>query len=316
MKLLLACVNSLVSLIGYDTETQQSFWYLPANVLPVCGLCYHGDALVLGSDNAIVEVAPGGVKERILPGPHDNLVHSVHSVGERIGVVDTGNSVLLFKSPETGRLERLDPLQGWEQRPEDAIHLNDFTPWKGGYLASCFHFGPFHHLKRHRALWKLGGYGLILFLQQIRDTTTAKVVASGLHCPHSLKPHAGRLYCCSSMEGSFIALEEDARGQLRESHRWDVTSEHFLRGALRHEHGWFLGGSTIRHRNTSSLALFDLHEESGAVTAMPVANAGEVYEILPWDDAIMRPLTATLNALPATIEDDNVYPQKVNLPRF
>lgn len=316
MKLLLSCVNSLVSLVGYDTDTRQSFWLLPANVLRVCGLDYHGDRLVVASDDSCFEVAPDGIRQFNLPGPHSNYAHSIHSDTTRIGVADTGNSRLLFRHGDEPAMEVFDPLQGWDQRPEDAIHLNDFVPWKSGYLASCFSFKPFQSLKKHKALWKIGGHGLILHLFKFKGETVTKVVASGLSCPHSLHVKDGKVYCCSSTEGDFIEFEENERGLLTETNRWRVADTHFLRGALPNDHGWFLGGSTIRHENRSDMSLFDLNTDTGRAEKLFVGKAGEIYDVLPWKDEIIRPLTRLLNQLPATVEDANTYPDKVPLPEF
>ncbi len=103
MKLLLSCVNSLVSLIGYDTEKCESFWYCPSNIVRACGACYEyaehstaqpsQDALLIATDSTITRYGAAGTVESInLPGPHENLAHSVHIVDGQIGVADTGNS--------------------------------------------------------------------------------------------------------------------------------------------------------------------------------------------------------------------------------
>ena len=316
MKLLLSCVNSLVSLVGYDTDTQESFWYLPANVLRVCGLDYSGDRLVAASDNACFEIAPDSVRQFNLPGPHENFAHSIHSEKGAFGVADTGNSRLLFRRKSGDAMEVYNPLEGWGQPPEDAIHLNDFVPWKSGYLASCFSFKPFQGLKKHKALWKIGGHGLILHLFKYKGETITRIVANGLSCPHSLNVRDGRVYCCSSTEGDFIEFEEDGRDRLVETNRWQVADKHFLRGALAHDAGWFLGGSTIRHENTSDMSLFDLDVSANKVTKMFVGQAGEIYDVLPWKDEIVRPLARVLNGLSVSVHDDNVYPPKVDLPEL
>ena len=141
-------------------------------------------------------------------------------------------------------------------------------------------------------------------------------MASGLSCPHSLAVRDGRVYCCSSTRGDLIEFEEDGRDQLVETNRWSVADAHFLRGALPHDNGWFLGGSTIRHENTSDMSLFDLDTATGRATKLFVAQAGEIYDVLPWRDEIVRPLAQLLNNLPATVSDSNAYPEKVGLPEF
>lgn len=316
MKLLLSCVNSLVSLVGYDTDLQQSFWYLPANILRVCGLSYSRGGLVAASDNACYEIGPDVIRQVNLPGPHSNFAHSVHAENGVVGVADTGNSRLLFWREKETAMEIYNPLEGWDAPPEDAIHLNDFVPWKSGYLATCFSFKPFQGLKKHKALWNIGGHGLILHLFKYKGETVTKVVASGLSCPHSLVVRDDKVYCCSSTEGDLIEFKEDGRGRLAETNRWKVADKHFLRGALPHETGWFLGGSTIRHENTSDMSLFHLDPATDRVAKMFVGGAGEIYDVLPWKDEIVRPLARALNNLPVTVTDDNQYPEKIALPEF
>ncbi|WP_346667093.1 hypothetical protein [uncultured Desulfovibrio sp.] len=53
MRVLLGCVNSAVSLIGYDVEQRQAFWFCPGNVLRVCGICFHDGALHIASDSML-----------------------------------------------------------------------------------------------------------------------------------------------------------------------------------------------------------------------------------------------------------------------
>ena len=77
MRVLLGCVNSSVSLVGYDLEARAPFWYCPGNVLPVCCICVHQGALWTASDNAVQRLDAAGLRELPLPGPHDNLAHSI-----------------------------------------------------------------------------------------------------------------------------------------------------------------------------------------------------------------------------------------------
>jgi hypothetical protein len=309
MKLLLGCVNSLVSLVGYDTEAQKSFWYCPANILRVCGIDYTDSGLVIASDNSLYEITAAGIHEFRLPGPHDNLAHSVHVGDTAIGIADTGNSRLLFKDPGGSALISYDPLEGWDERPADAIHLNDFIPWKNGFLASCFSFKPFGALKANAAEWHRGGHGLILHMYRSGGMTVTRIVASGLSCPHSLRHHDGRVYCCSSKDGTFIEFHEHENGMLYESARTTITGTHFLRGALRHEKGWLLGGSSVRRGNGHTpMVVFDHDPETGTTRTLPVARTGEIYEIMPWRDEVMAPLVDIINALPVSHEDENTYP--------
>ena len=314
MKLLLGCVNSLVSLVGFDTEAQKSFWYCPANILRVCGIDYTDSGLVVASDNSLLEITPSGIDVFMLPGPHENLAHSVHVGRSAIGIADTGNSRILFKDPDSSVTLSYDPLEGWNDRPVDAIHLNDFMPWKDGFLASCFSFKPYGALKANPAEWERGGHGLILHMYRSGGMTVTRIVATGLSCPHSLQQHDGKIYCCSSKDGTFIELLEHENGVLHETRRVCITNTHFLRGALKHENGWFLGGSSVRRgAGHSPMTVFDYNAETGETRGLPVAGAGEIYEIIPWRDEIMPPLVEVINALPVSVEDKNTYPSKVPL---
>ena len=77
MRVLLGCVNSSVSLVGYDLARRVPFWYCPGNVLRACGICVHQGALWVATDNAVQRLDAGGVALMPLPGPHENLAHSV-----------------------------------------------------------------------------------------------------------------------------------------------------------------------------------------------------------------------------------------------
>ncbi|WBF66786.1 hypothetical protein LN040_13800 [Desulfovibrio subterraneus] len=318
MRVLLSCVNSLVSLVGYDTEAAKAFWYCPGNMLRACGACYDGHDLLLASDEFVTRITPQGVRQHKLPGPHTNLAHSVHHIGGMIGVVDTGNSRILIQPPDSdGAVFTLDPLEGWPDRPMDAIHLNDFMPWGEGVIASCFHYHPFGHYKTKGYDWHGGGHGLILGMHRAHGMTVSKVLASGLNCPHSLVEHEGAVYCCSSSRGELLKYAPQPSGLLYESARWKITGDHFVRGALHDGERWLLGGSSVRRlKEQSPMSLYLLDEATGKVERQTVAAAGEIYDVLPWDDAIMRTLVPVINALPSNDWDENEYPKPMGLPDF
>lgn len=325
MRVLLSCVNSLVSLVGFDTDLGRAFWYCPGNMVRACGACYDGQDLLIASDGFITRITPAGVSQQVLPGPHPNLAHSIHRIGEMIGVVDTGNArVLVQPSPSSfpassagGPAITLDPLEGWENRPMDPIHLNDFLPWGEGVIASCFNYQPFGHYKTKGYDWHGGGHGLILGMHREHGMTVSRVLASGLNCPHSLVEHKGHVYCCSSSRGEFLQYTVQPNGLLYESTRWKISDSHFVRGALHDGERWLLGGSSVRHlREQSPMSLYTLDEASGKVTCAAVAGAGEIYDVLPWDDAVMQALVPVINALPPNDWDENVYPEPMGLPDF
>lgn len=258
MRILLACVNTAVSLIGYDTEKRQVFWYCPGNVLRACGACWHDGALYVVTDNVLQRLDASGIRVSGLPGPHANLAHSVKALGPSLlGVADTGNSRILLYSGGASSLS-LSPLEGWgDSLPPDAIHLNDLVPWRDGVLATAFCHQPFAHWKRSSLRWKEEGWGLIFHLRRHQGRTVTRIVASGLNCPHSLTLHEGDVYCCSSASGTFFRYQADAHGLLREAQRWNITDSHFLRGCLRLPGGWCWAAprSGIRPRAAASCSI-------------------------------------------------------------
>lgn len=315
MRVLLACVNTAASLIGYDTEKRQAFWYCPGNILRVCGACLHDGALYVASDNVLQRLDARGIAAVRLPGPHENLAHSVKPLGPSLlGVADTGNSRILLHSGGPALLS-LSPLEGWgDTLPPDAIHLNDFIPWRDGVLATAFNHQPFDRWKRSSLRWKEEGWGLIYYLRRHEGHTLTRIVASGLNCPHSLTSHEGEVYCCSSASGMFFRYQEDSRGLLREAQRWNITESHFLRGCLRLPDGWLLGGSSQRHQTEGGGIMLYHLDDAGTVTALPVGGVGEIYDILPWDEALMPGICAML-ARQRPLELEGEFPPPCALPR-
>lgn len=315
MRVLLACVNTAVSLIGYDTDRRQPFWYCPGNVLRACGACWHDGALYVATDNVLQRLDASGIRAVGLPGPHDNLAHSVKPLGPSLlGIADTGNSRILLHSGGASSLA-LSPLEGWgDSLPPDAIHLNDLVPWRDGVLATAFNHQPFAHWKRSSLRWKEEGWGLIFSLRRHQGRTVTRIVASGLNCPHSLTLHEGDVFCCSSASGTFFRYEEDAHGLLREAQRWHITDSHFLRGCLRLPDGWLLGGSSQRHQTEGGGILLHHLADDGTVTALPVGGVGEIYDILPWDDALMPGICAMLARQPLR-DLEGAFPPRCVLPQ-
>ncbi len=314
MRVLLGCVNSAVSLIGYDTDLEQAFWYCPGNVLRVCGICLHKDALWAASDGMVQRLDAAGITRTALPGPNDNLAHSIRPLdAEVLGVADTGNSRVLVLAGE-GCAFALSPLEGWgEPLPPDAVHLNDFVPWRGGVLASAFSHQPFAFWKETDLNWKNEGWGCLYHLRRYAGRTTARIVASGLDCPHSLSLRGDEVCCCSSATGTFFRYSPDEHGLLHEVERRKVTDTHFLRGCLRLGSGWLLGGSSLRRRQDGGgMALF-LLPDRGDVRRLPVGGPGEIYDIIPWDDALMPGICRMLFHAPS-MELEGDFPARCALP--
>ncbi|MCR5813631.1 MAG: hypothetical protein K6G15_03950 [Desulfovibrio sp.] len=284
-RLLLSCVNSRVSLIGFDLDLGKPFWYCPANQLRACGICYEGSALWVASDSSLTCVTAQGMRSVALPGPQANYVHSIKSAGHGLlGVADTGNSRLLLFDGTHFPLS-YSPLEGFGANlPLDAVHLNDFLPVEDGFLVSTFSHQPFSRWKQTSFAWQKEGLGCLFHLKPVLGQTSARIAAAGLNCPHSLQAYAGAIYCCSSSEGDFLRLERQGDQLWQVSMRLHVTDTHFLRGALRLEDGWMLGGSSPRHlKQGGGMQLYRLYDDGRSQT-FQVGGPGEIYDILFWQD--------------------------------
>ncbi len=176
-----------------------------------------------------------------------------------------------------------------------------------------FSYQPFAFWKQALPAWQTEGLGCLFHLRRHAGHTLSRVVASGLDCPHSLNLWRDEVYCCSSARGAFFRYAEDGQGLLREADRWQVTDSHFLRGALRVEGGWLLGGSSRRHREDGGgMCLFLLHDD-GAVEHLPLGGPGEIYDIIPWDASLMPGICARLLTLPL-LELPGEFPPRCALP--
>ncbi len=312
-KILLACVNSSVSLVGYDLEKRSAFWYCPGNVLRVCGACTEDNSLWIASDNSVSRINSDGIFSYNLPGPMDNLAHSIKALSkETLAVVDTGNSRILLLNAEGGMTITRSPLAEWEfDLPHDAIHCNDIIPWRDGFLVSAFSHQPFRNIQKKCATWKQEGLGVIFYIRSKQGQVISSVVASGLNCPHSMVEHEDYIYCCSSSTGTFYRFVPALNGALNFDKEWNITEDHFLRGALRTTDGWILGGSSRREKNTtkqSGMAIFHLHD-NGSLDEYIVAPAGEIYDILPWNNNIMRAVAKQCMHLP-TLDLPGEFPAR------
>jgi len=317
MKVLLSCVNTAVSLIGFDLDAGTGFWFSPADRLRACGVCLSEDALFIAADDTLTKIsAAGGISCIKLPGPHRNLAHSVHVFQDMgVAVADTGNSRVLLYGFDLSAGISFEPLEGWPQPPEDALHLNDAIWTPHGIVASCFNYRPFRSVQIEGWPWRNKGYGLILSLEKFRGRNVGKILACGLDCPHSLLWHDDRVWCCSSATGDVVRLVFTGNGQLREEERIPITRDYFLRGAMPLEDGsLLLGGSSLRRQDNKGMALLRLMPD-GAVREYPVARTGEIYDILPWQSAMMRSICPQITALPPILgEEGQKYPPPCILP--
>lgn len=316
MRVLLSCVNTLVSLIGYDLEKQESFWYCPSNILRACGACVHQQALWIADHGTITKIDATGLKTMNLPGPHANYAHSIHSLNENfVGVADTGNSRLVFVTNDNTLAPlSFSPLEEWQEVPEDAIHLNDFATWRDGVIVSAFHYQPFARWRHSDLAWRREGWGAIFYIKRYKGKSLSRIIACGLDCPHTLITHGEEICCCSSYRGEFYRFLPDERGTLQQIERKHITSDHFLRGALRLKDAWLFGGSSFRKGDANSNMSLYLMPDSGKIERMLVAGAGEIYDILPWDDAIMPQITDVLAKLPKIADAEGDFPEKCILP--
>ena len=295
MKLLLACVNTNLSLVGYDWDKGEIFWTCPQKLIRVCGAGYHGNDLLLSGDSFITRVMPDRYVRTELKGRHEALAHSVHVIDElSVGVVDTGNSRVVVLN-RNGEIEKTyEPIRSWGDDLQDAIHLNDFAVTPHGILGSCFDYRPWREAREQTSWedWCSGGYGLVLNVTGSGGHGEGRVVGCGFNHPHSLKYIEPDLYLCSSATGIFHVCEFNGDSLLREKAQYRVTEDHFLRGACHADGGWYLGGSSTRHGEVLSdtMEIYFLEEASGRVEKRIIEGGGEIYDILPWREEILEPI--------------------------
>lgn len=320
MRILLSCVNSVVSFIGFDLEAGTSFWYCPADRVRACGAAYDPEqgALLVASDSFLTRFEAGQGKTAFrLPGPHENLAHSVHVLpGLGIGIADTGNSRVLICDRDMKAVIPYSPVEGWKDIPPDALHLNDFVLTSRGMVVSCFNYQSFRYLETPGYRWQNRGYGLLLSLEKRNGRTLGRVLAPGLECPHSLIWRQDSLYCCASATGEFVRFAYNSRDLLVEEERIFITDAHFLRGALPLEDGsWILGGSDRRREDSEGMAVYRLWPDR-TISKLRVAGAGEIYDILPWEPGIMDAIADLMNGLPPDHADgESVYPPPCTLEK-
>ncbi len=292
MKLLISCVNSKYSLLGYDTDTKEIFWSVPSTQFKACGICLVEETLFVASDDYLIKFSPEGdpLLHRVKHST-DPLLHSIHPINDTlIGAVDTGHSLLRVLNHQFEQVSAISPLATWQAAPPDAIHLNDFVVTPLGILASCFDYRPWRAVKDAQSFedWCSGGYGLILNLTGFKEKGKGKVMLCNLCQPHSLTLYKKELYLCSSGNGTIHKAAFLADNSLRELARAKITDTHFLRGLYCHEDGFFVGGSTSRHgqKLADSAAIYSLDPELKVKETLSLTFDGEIYDILPWSDSL------------------------------
>ncbi len=297
MKLLLSCVNTDLSLIGYDWEDGKIFWSCHRNTIDLTGICFAGNRLFGAANDNVSILDPSNIYQLDLPGSYKALAHGIHIIGnELFGVVDTGNSVVRIINGNGDEVKTYKPLESWGDIPHDAIHLNDFALTPFGFFASCFDYRPWRSswIKKQESFedWCKSGYGVILNLSGDEDKGVGRIVGCGFNHPHSLQYVDPFFYVCSSSTGVFHVCSFTKSGELTEKSRFDITDDHFLRGAYKASDGWFLGGSSFRHGMTisNSMEVYFLKESNGEIEKKALGISGEIYDILPWNDEILQPI--------------------------
>ncbi len=298
MKLLLSCVNSKLSLIGFDWDEGKIFWSCRKDKFNLAGMCYVGNRLFTAGGDTVSMLDPSDINHIDLPGSYKSLAHGIHVINDELfGVVDTGNSaVRIFDGRRGIEVKAYKPLECWGTIPHDTIHLNDFALTPFGIFASCFDYRPWRSSrmlkKEYWEDWCNSGYGVILNLSGHKDKGVGRIVGNGFNHPHSLQYVNPFFYLCSSATGIFHVCNFTKSGELTEEMQFKISDDHFLRGAYKASDSWFLGGSSVRHGKTvsKSMEIYHFKETTGRIEKKTLGIPGEIYDILPWKDEIMQPI--------------------------
>ncbi len=297
MKLLLSCVNSDSSLIGFDWDEGKIFWTYPRDKFNLCGICYDGNSLFTSGNDTVSILDPSNIYNLALPGNYKALAHGIHVISDDLfGVVDTGNSVVRIFNKKGEEVKTYNPLEFWGNIPHDAIHINDFVVTPFGVLASCFDYRPWRFsrkpIQERWEDWCNSGYGVIMNLSGHKNKGEGRIIGCGFNHPHSLQYVNPFFYVCSSATGIFHVCDFTKSGELTEKSQFKITDDHFLRGAYNTSDGWFLGGSSVRHSKiiSNSMEIYFFKESTGKIEKKTLGVPGEIYDVLPWNDEILQPI--------------------------
>ena len=228
-----------------------------------CGMCFFDSAFWCASDDEVVRIDRDHTYRFRYQARHPMELHSIHPLGNGfLGLVDTGNSVIRIIDKGGKQVDTLSFLDSWGELPHDVVHLNDFTNTPHGLIASCFDYRPYRNVRKEIPWnkWCSQKYGLLINVTGNPVVGPGAIIGCGFNHPHSLQYHDPYVYLCSSATGTFIRLSMDKNGFVTKKVEYAVTSEHFLRGALKIGSKWVLGGSSMRHAqvmsNTASLYFF------------------------------------------------------------
>lgn len=289
MKILLSCLRTENSLIGFDLNQGEVFWTHKRSDLKTCGAALLNGALYTAADNFVARVDGSGIQRLVMQGPYQPLAHSVHPIdNDHIGVVDTGHSCLRIIHRDLTSQRAISPVATWPKVPQDAIHLNDFVRTTFGIYASCFDYRPWRAIQEKSTFeeWCTGGYGLILNLTGHAGRGTGRVVMCGLNHPHSLRLRNDHLFVCSSATGEVHKCRFLEDGTLERTESIALGKRHFVRGLLFENDSLLVGGSCARHGEQLSdkMSIYRTDDSLNTLEEIPLPFHGEIYEILPWTD--------------------------------
>ena len=252
-----------------------------------CGICFFDSALWFSSDDEVVRIDCHETTRLKYKARYPMELHSIHPIGDKkLGIVDTGNSVIRIIDKSGQHIETLSFLDSWGDIPKDAVHLNDFTSTPHGLIASCFDYRPYRTVRKDIPwnTWCSQRYGLLINITGNQVVGPGAIVGCGFNHPHSLHYFEPYIYLCSSATGELVRLSLDEHGFVKQKLEFAITSEHFLRGSMRIGSKWVLGGSSMRHGQVvnNTAALYFFCEKTKVIQKYDLSFPGEIYEILPW----------------------------------
>lgn len=313
MKLLISSVHSDYSLLGYDSEVDRVFWKCSSDRLKACGIAYHGNDLLVATSNTVTRFnSDGTVNISRFEGRSNPLFHSIHPINDLlVGVVDTGHSQVLLLSRENEIVRSLSPFAFWGDDHHDAVHMNDFALTRHGMIASCFGYRPWRnlmtklesddsappsadtgHVDAHAGLKH---QGLLINLMENNGKETGRIVGFGFTLPHSITVIEDTLYICSSLLATFHICHISEKGLVLPDTEIKFPDAYILRGTLKHDNGWFIGGSTHRRSKLGHAAIFEMNNTLKPVKTSYINCVTEIYDILPWRDDIMDNIASVMH---------------------
>jgi len=296
MKILISLINSNKvqsdrSVLCFDLQNKKMIWGIKDSSLSSCGMCYFDSALWFAGDNNVTKIDRQQTFRFDYQSKYPMQLHSIHPIGKgQLGLVDTGNSVIRIIDSMGKQVKKLSPLESWGDIPADVIHLNDFAVTPHGIIASCFDYRPYRKVREDIpwSKWCSQRYGILINVTGNHVVGPGAIVGCGFNHPHSLVYHEPFAYLCSSATGSFVRIAFDKDGFVQQKREFHITSNHFLRGAMRVGKNWVLGGSSMRHGEVlnSTASLFFFNENTKLIREYDLGFPGDIYDIIPCNDEI------------------------------